>query len=185
MSLTKTVLEFWFGSPLSGDFQSWWFQSSAETDNKITSHFQDIYHDVVAGQYKDQLQSAEDYLAQIIVLDQFSRNMFRGQAQAFAADTIALSLAKEAVAKGHDQQLPFDVMRAFMYLPYEHSEEKADQVESIRLYTALGDPNALQYARAHQVIIERFGRYPHRNQALGRVSTPEEIAFLKEPGSSF
>ncbi len=185
MSLTDEVLGFWFGTPLSGDFQLWWFQSSPETDHKITSRFQDIYHDVVAGKYKDQLQCAEDYLAQIIVLDQFSRNMFRGHAQAFAADPLALSLAKEAVAQGFDQQLPFNGMRAFMYLPYEHSEERADQVESIRLFTALGDPNALQYAVAHQVIIERFGRYPHRNQVLGRVSTPDELAFLQEPGSSF
>ena len=184
MSLTDEVLEFWFGNPPSGDFQPWWFQSSSETDEKITSRFQDIYHDVEAGKYKDQLQSAEDYLAQIIVLDQFSRNMFRGHAQAFAADPQALTLAKEAVARGFDQQLPSG-MRAFMYLPYEHSEDRADQAESIRLFTALGDENALQYARAHQVIIERFGRYPHRNQALGRVSTVEELVFLQEPGSSF
>ncbi len=111
--------------------------------------------------------------------------MFRGHAQAFAADPLALALAKEAVARGFDQQLPFNGMRAFMYLPYEHSEDKADQADSIRLFTALGDESALQYARAHQVIIERFGRYPHRNQVLGRVSTPDELAFLQEPGSSF
>ena len=123
-------------------------------------------------------------LALIILLDQFSRNMFRGSAQAFAADEKALAHARTAVERGLDQQLP-PFQRTFVYLPFEHSESLADQDRSVALFEALGDENTYDYAVRHRDIIVRFGRFPHRNVILGRESTPEELEFLKEPGSSF
>ena len=123
-------------------------------------------------------------LAAIIVLDQFSRNMFRGSPQAFATDTTARAIAIAAVDAGLDRGL--DTMaRLFLYLPFEHSETMADQDRSVALIATLGDPELDRYARAHRDIIGRFGRFPHRNAALGRTSTAEEIEFLKGPGSSF
>jgi uncharacterized protein (DUF924 family) len=124
-----------------------------------------------------------------VVLDQFSRNMFRGSARAFASDAAALHTAQIVVAAGWDAQLPTRHHRGFCYLPFEHSEALAMQDESIRLYTRLrdqdGDADSLIWAEKHREIIARFGRFPHRNAALGRTSTPEEVAFLTQPGSSF
>ncbi|MBS0448712.1 MAG: DUF924 domain-containing protein [Proteobacteria bacterium] len=128
---------------------------------------------------------ARGRLAEVIVLDQFSRNAHRGTARAFANDAIALVLAQEAVAGGHDQTLAGEE-RAFLYMPYMHSESKRVHVDAVRLFASLGpDNDNYRYELRHKAIIDRYGRYPHRNDALGRVSTPEEIAFLKEPGSRF
>jgi uncharacterized protein (DUF924 family) len=123
-------------------------------------------------------------LAAVIVLDQFSRNMFRGSPGAYAADPLARRLARLAVDQGHDQAVAVRE-RLFFYLPFEHSEDRQDQQLSLRLITALGDDGLARYAAAHKEIIDRFGRFPHRNAALGRVSTAEEIALLKEPANSF
>ena len=123
-------------------------------------------------------------LAEIIVLDQFSRNIHRGSAAAFAADPLALALAQEAVAQGADQALPV-TQRSFLYLPYMHSEALAVHDEALRLYDQPGLENNLAYEHKHRDILLRFGRYPHRNATLGRPSTPEELAFLRTPGSSF
>lgn len=123
-------------------------------------------------------------LAEIIVLDQFSRNMYRGTAAAFASDPLALALAQEAVAVGADQELTAEE-RVFLYMPYMHSESKVIHEEALRLFEANGVENNLEFERRHKAIIDRFGRYPHRNAILGRASTEEEIAFLKLPGSSF
>ena len=123
-------------------------------------------------------------MALVILLDQFPRNLFRGQARAFAGDARALALAKRAVAAGLDEAMP-RAHRLFLYMPFEHSEDLADQETCIERMTALGSAGYLDYARRHRDIIARFGRFPHRNAALGRDSTAEEIAFLKEPGSSF
>lgn len=184
---TQKVLDFWYGSSTDSDygqFRMWWFQKSDETDARIKENFKTLHREIMNGQHGDMLNTPEGYMAQILVLDQFTRNMFRDTPEAFASDEKALSLAKEAVAKGYDLQLP-TFMRAFFYLPYEHSEDIVDQEESIRLYEKLGDSNSLDYAIQHKVIIEKFGRYPHRNEILGRTSTPEEIEFLKQPGSGF
>ena len=123
-------------------------------------------------------------LAAVIVLDQFPRNMYRGASRAFAADGAALSLAKEALMRGFDRELSIDE-RKFLYMPFEHSENPAEQARSMELFGTLESELDLDYARRHKEIIDRFGRFPHRNAVLGRISTPEEIEFIKEPGSSF
>lgn len=123
-------------------------------------------------------------LAEIIVLDQFSRNMYRGSAAAFASDPLALALAQEAVATGADQALTADE-RVFLYMPYMHSESSAIHEVALKLFETNGTQNNIDFELRHKAIIERFGRYPHRNDILGRLSTAEEVEFLKQPGSSF
>jgi uncharacterized protein (DUF924 family) len=123
-------------------------------------------------------------LAEILLLDQFSRNIFRDTARAFAQDALALVLAQELVASGQDQQLPAQ-QRAFAYMPYMHSESLVVHVESLRLFGQPGLEDNLGFALRHQAIIARFGRYPHRNAQMHRTSTPQELDFLTEPGSSF
>ncbi|WP_341905981.1 DUF924 family protein [Polaromonas sp. YR568] len=123
-------------------------------------------------------------LAEIIVLDQFSRNIFRDRPQAFAQDALALALAQELVANGQDQLLN-TAERRFAYMPYMHSESPLIHVQAVRLFSQPGLEDGLSYELRHKAIIDRFGRYPHRNGVLGRASTAEETAFLSEPGSSF
>jgi uncharacterized protein (DUF924 family) len=123
-------------------------------------------------------------LAEIIVLDQFSRNVWRDTPRAFAQDALALALAQELIARGDDAQLPA-AKRYFAYMPYMHSESLAVHAEALRLFTALGNANALHYEERHQAIIQRFGRYPHRNAILGRESTAQEAEFLQHPGAGF
>jgi uncharacterized protein (DUF924 family) len=123
-------------------------------------------------------------LAEIIVLDQFSRNVWRDTPRAFAQDALALALAQELVARGDDAQLPL-AQRRFAYMPYMHSESIVVHQEALRLFAQAGLEDNLRFERSHLAILERFGRYPHRNAILGRASTPEELAFLQEPGSSF
>ena len=132
----------------------------------------------------DWRESPEGRLAEIIVLDQFSRNVWRDTPRAFAQDALALALAQELIARGDDAQLS-PAQRYFAYMPYMHSESLAVHAEALRLFTALGNANALHYEQRHQAIIQQFGRYPHRNAILGRESTPEEIEFLQESGSGF
>ena len=122
-------------------------------------------------------------LAEIIVLDQFTRQLFRGQKRAFASDPLALALAQEAVASGDDLKLE-DRQRPFLYMPYMHSESPVIQEQAIRVFATLGNENDLDYAKKHQAVIERFGRFPKRNDALGRVSTAEEEAYMADAGSS-
>jgi uncharacterized protein (DUF924 family) len=122
-------------------------------------------------------------LALVVVLDQFSRNMFRGTPRAFAGDPAALAAAASVIERGFDRPLSAQE-RTFVYMPFEHAEDLAAQRRSLALFEAL-DPNDMEYARRHHEIIARFGRFPHRNSLLGRESTPEEIEFLKRPGSSF
>jgi uncharacterized protein (DUF924 family) len=130
------------------------------------------------------LRDARTALAAIVVFDQMPRNMFRGTARAFATDPQALDIADAAVASGFDRGLTKDE-RLFCYLPFEHAEDSALQARCIALMSGLGDPDLIKWAEMHKAIIDRFGRFPHRNAALARPSTPEEIEFLKEPGSSF
>lgn len=126
----------------------------------------------------------EVWLAEVLVLDQFSRNMYRGQAKAFACDSLALALAQTAVAKGFDLQLT-EVQRSFLYMPYMHSESAVIHEQAAKLYTKLGREENLKFEYKHKQIIDTFGRYPHRNLALGRTSTAEELEFLKRPDSGF
>jgi len=176
----KDVLSFWFRELE----QEAWFRKSDATDAAIRDRFSALHEALAAAPVQDALTSPQRALATVIVLDQFSRNMFRGSPKAFAADPTALVVAREAIARGYDR--PFDVHgRAFFYLPFEHSEDLADQEASVELFTPLGDESYTQYAIAHRDIIARFGRFPHRNAVLGRASTAEEVEFLTQPGSSF
>ena len=129
-------------------------------------------------------KTAEGRLAEIIVLDQFSRNLFRDSPQAFAQDSLALALAQEAISLNLDQQLSPE-QRAFLYMPFMHSESKLIHEFALKLFQRLGNPTNLEFEKKHKVIIDRFGRYPHRNQILGRESTDEELTFLTQPDSSF
>lgn len=164
------ILEFWFETLSPSD----WYAKSDELDARIRQKFESTYHQVVAGETSDWRDVPRGRLAEIIVLDQFSRNMFRESAQAFAGDPLALALAQEAVRCGADRALD-ERKRAFLYMPYMHSESPKIHERAMVLFKDL--PN-LAYEIKHKAIIDRFGRYPHRNEALGRLSTPEEIEWL-------
>jgi len=178
--VTANVLFFWFEELTPAQ----WWKVDPELDSLITDRFGAVHEAAVAGELQGWRSSAEGRLAEIIVLDQFSRNIHRGTARAFAADGMALVLAQELVAQGLDQQLP-PSQRGFAYLPYMHSESKAIHALAEQLFQAPGLEQNLKAELKHKVIIDRFGRYPHRNALLGRTSTPEEQQFLTEPGSSF
>ena len=160
------------------------FAKDAPLDRQIAERFGALRERLRAEPVSPPDLTTRQALAAIIVLDQFSRNLFRGSAEAFAADPQALALARWMVETGRDRSLDTDA-RLFVYLPFEHSEDAADQDRSVDLTAGLGNGEWDRYAVAHRDIIRRFGRFPHRNATLGRASTPEEVAFLKEPGSSF
>ena len=185
------LIDFWFGPPRSPTrFQQRevWFKVDPAFDHQCGERFGPMREHAAAGRCADWALEAEPCLALSLLLDQLPRNLFRGSAKAFATDGQAREAARAALARGFDRSLPAS-WRQFIYLPFEHSEELADQELSVKLATALArDPafaRTLDYAERHRAIIARFGRFPHRNAALGRVSTAEEEAFLKEPGSSF
>ncbi len=174
------VLTFWFEE--CGPRQ--WFAKNPELDETITQRFLSTYRRAAEGETEHWRQTPEGRLAEVVVLDQFPRNMFRDSPQAFATDALALRLAQEAVRVGADKKLgPSE--RHCLYLPYMHSESRAVHAQAVRLYLSLPPWKwvALNYELKHKRIIDRFGRYPHRNAVLGRTSTPEEEAFLaKHPG---
>ncbi len=174
------VLEFWFEELAASD----WFQGGDALDARIRERFRDL-HEALREQVPTTWRvNAQAALAAVVVLDQFPRNMYRGNARAFATDGLALDIARHAIACGFDRELS-EVQRKFLYLPFQHSEEKSMQSHSMELFESLGSETDLRYARRHKEIIDRFGRFPHRNEALRRASTPEEIEFLESPGSSF
>jgi uncharacterized protein (DUF924 family) len=176
------VLDFWFGQGAErGKAHKRWFEKNSAFDAEIRGRFLPLYETL--SNNDDWLSRPGDCLARIVVLDQFPRNMFRGTPRAFAADPLALAAAKHAVARGYDRDL-LPVEKQFVYLPFEHSESLADQERACELMKPLGE-ELYGWAVKHKVIIERFGRFPHRNDLLGRKSTPEEIEFLKQPGSGF
>jgi len=160
------------------------FEKNPEIDDTIRTRFAALHERLARDDGTVRAEAPRELLAAIIVFDQFSRNLHRGSPRAFATDPIARRLARTAVADGLDQAMS-KRERIFVYLPFEHSEDVGDQEQSVRLFAQLDDENLTKYAMAHKVIIDRFGRFPHRNAVLGRESTPEEIAFLKEPMSSF
>lgn len=174
------VLRYWFDDLTLEQC----FEKNEAIDRTIRERFGAVHEQLAANDGAMHTQAPRELLAALIVFDQFSRNLHRGSAKAFATDPIARRLARAAIADGLDQAMS-KRERIFVYLPFEHSENAADQEQSISLFAQLGDENLDKYAVAHKVIIDRFGRFPHRNAALGRQSTPEEIAFLDEPMSSF
>ena len=179
---SKEILDFWFSS----EVEPFWFVKDTEFDETIRKRFGKRYEEVALGAKNGNLKdfkTGKEALALIIVLDQFSRNMFRDSPQAFATDEAALSLAKLAVEKGVDGELTTVEQHNFLYMPFMHSENLEDQEEGIRLFSLIpGNANAISYSRQHRDIIARFGRFPHRNKVLGRPSTPEEVDFNKEFG---
>jgi len=158
-----------------------WFNKNAAFDKEIRERFFDTYEAAAAGKLPDWEQSAQGALALLILLDQFPRNMFRGDARAFATDPLARAITAGAIIRGFDGQVPKE-LRGFFYLPFEHSEDLADQERCIALNKATGDADGLKWAEIHADIIRRFGRFPHRNAALARTTTPEEQAFLDGGG---
>ena len=178
--MIEEVLSFWFEQ--NGPEQ--WWTRDPRFDAEIRSRFGSLHGRAVLGELHGWRDTPEGRLAEIVVLDQFSRNLYRDDGRAFAADGMALALAQEAVRVGADQAVP-PVRRPFVYMPYQHSESPQIHEEAMRLFERLEDPESLDFERRHKAIIDRFGRYPHRNEVLGRPSTDEEIAFLREPGSSF
>jgi uncharacterized protein (DUF924 family) len=175
------VLHFWFdGDPAT--FREVWFEREAAFDARC-ERFSAALRDAKAGALNHWTETPRGTLALIILLDQFSRNLYRNSPEAFAADPKAREVACGAIARGIDQQFG-PIERIFLYLPFEHSEVLADQDEAVRLFAAIGE-NHLDYAERHRDVIRRFGRFPHRNATLGRVNTPEEDAYLAEPGAGF
>src|SRR5262249_4333144 len=158
-----------------------WFKKDDAFDNEIYDRFLNTYELAAAGNLSDWEQSAQGALALLILLDQFPRNMFRGDARAFATDPLARAVAAGAIVRGFDSQVPTE-LRNFFYLPFEHSEDLADQERCLALNKAAGDMDNLKWAEIHADIIRRFGRFPHRNAALGRATTSEEQAFLDDDG---
>ncbi|MDR5859344.1 DUF924 domain-containing protein [Halomonas eurihalina] len=176
----RRVLAFWFET--LGPAQ--WFRKDPALDAEIAERFADTLEAALRGELWQWRETSQGRLAEVIVLDQFSRNIHRDTPRAFAADPVALVLAQEAVARGDDRVLePGE--RAFLYMPYMHSESRVVHDEALRLFDQPGLERNLEFEHRHRAILERFGRYPHRNAILGRASTPEELAFLEQPGSSF
>ena len=192
-SLPQAIVRFWFGDALASVEAATarakvWFKADPAFDAELARRFGACPDQARSGAFDHWAREPESALARILVLDQFPRNIFRGTRAAFEYDAAAAAAATAAVDTGLDAQL-HPLMTAFVYLPFEHAEDAAAQARALELYAALaresGDGSWLEWARKHAVVIERFGRFPHRNAILGRVSTPEEIAFLREPGSRF
>lgn len=189
----QDVLDFWFLSPASegyGQQRAEWFRKDDGFDAAIRARFGDVIEQAVAGGLREwDQQGPQGILARILVLDQFTRNAWRGTAQSFAGDSLALAAAESLTAGGADQSL-LPVQRWFAYMPFEHAEDARMQERSVSLFTALaeaqpGYDGVLDYAHRHRGVIARFGRFPHRNAILGRASSAEEIAYLSQPGSGF
>jgi uncharacterized protein (DUF924 family) len=173
----NAVLVFWFDELTFDD----WFAGGDHVDAMIRSRFSDLHEDLATGVPEGAFDQPRTALAAIIVLDQFSRNLFRGTARAFASDNLALRIAKNAVDRGLDHGMSADE-RLFLYLPFEHSEVLADGERCVALFESLGHESGLKAAIEHRDILARFGRYPHRNKALGRETTAAEAAFLAGHG---
>lgn len=170
----QDVLDFWF----SDQMQPYWFAKSNDIDRQIIDGFTDTYEAAHRRELDNWAEAPDSALALVIVLDQFPRNMFRGSPRSFESNDLALEHASKALDAGYDAQVE-PTPRQFFYLPFMHSEDLPDQTRSIELYEALGEPLSLKSAIAHHEIIEKFGRFPHRNAVLDRPSTPDEAEFLK------
>lgn len=176
----QDILNFWFDP----DHRALWFAKSDDFDAKIRASFAEIHQQAAQAELWSWRQTPEGRLAEIIVLDQFSRNLYRDQAQAFAYDSLALTLSQEAISLQLDAQLSPE-QRSFLYMPFMHSESKLIHEFALKLFQRLGNEMNLNFEKKHKVIIDRFGRYPHRNAILGRNSSAEELEFLTQPNSSF
>lgn len=176
----ERVLQFWFEDL---EPEQWWAKDEA-LDQRISDEFCSLHTSAQACELFEWRGSAEGRLAEVIVLDQFSRNIYRDTPKSFAQDPLALALGQEAIALGEDQKLD-STQRGFLYLPFMHSESTVIHQQAVRLYAQPGMEYNLDFEHKHKNIIDRFGRYPHRNAILGRESSAEELVFLQQPGSSF
>lgn len=174
------IISFWFEELTPED----WFKGGAALDTLITERFLGPHQSVAANEHWHWRENAHGALAEIIVLDQFSRNLFRGKAEAFAFDGHALALAQVAIVRGFEGSLSADE-RQFLYMPFMHSESKVVHEQAVTLFTKLGREESLKYELSHKAIIDRFGRYPHRNNQLGRSSTEAELRYLSESSEAF
>lgn len=195
----EEVLDFWFAEldaqgSASPEVTERWRMKDPDFDREIRARFEALYDDIVAGKKEDWLKTPDGLIAYVVVIDQLSRNMFRGTAKMYASDAQALRVARQAIAQGRDKQAIF-AHRNFLYMPLMHSEAIEDQNACVALYTAWHDEvegaqkaevkKRIGYAVRHRDVVARFGRYPHRNGILGRPCTPEEREFLKLPGAWF
>ncbi|MCV6606093.1 MAG: DUF924 domain-containing protein [Porticoccaceae bacterium] len=194
----QRVLDFWFGDGSDADVASGqsplWWGKNPDTDRQIKKEFEGDLQALADGELQQWLATPQGRLAAIIVLDQFSRNMYRDSGQSFAQDNLALTLCLEGMDSGADKKLS-NIQRVFFYMPLEHAESMEMQNLSVATFEQLRDQTPPEnkklfsgfvgFAEKHRIIIERFGRYPHRNKLLGRESTVKEVEFLKQPGSSF
>ncbi len=176
----QTVLDFWFKELSPEDH----FKKNEALDKEIATRFKEVHQQIALGETFTWRSTIHGRLAEIIVLDQFSRNMFRETKESFAYDSLALILAQEALRQDDFNELSIEE-KAFVYMPFMHSESVIIHEKAVELFSEPGLENNLDFEHRHFDIIKQFGRYPHRNEILGRESTPEEIAFLKKPGSSF
>lgn len=174
------ILDFWFGEiePVM------WFKKDDDFDRLLHTRFGHVWQAAVAGELAGWRETIEGRLAEVIVLDQFSRNLFRGTPRSFSCDGMALVLAQEAIRSGECERLSRE-QRGFLYLPFMHSESALIHRQALQLYTELNNGDQLEFELRHKAIIDRFGRYPHRNAILGRACTPEEETFLQQPSSGF
>ena len=189
LTAPQEVLDFWFGGDeRRGKARAKWFAKDEAFDAELRSRFGELHARAAAGELESWRGACESMLALVLLLDQFSRNLYRGDPRAFAQDSHAVDCAREALARRDDLAL-LPVERQFLYMPFEHSEALADQdlaVEKMRSLEAFEQTRGLtRWAERHRDVIRRFGRFPHRNAILGRESTPEEVEFLKQPGSGF
>ena len=188
----QPVLDFWFGAPGSAEFgtqRKLWFTKDADFDRAIADRFGVSIERALRGELDAWATTAPGALARILLLDQFTRNAFRGEKRAFAGDAQALAAAGAMIGSRGDELLP-SFMRVFVYMPFEHAEGMAMQDEAVRLFTRLATAapevaHMLDYAHRHRAVIERFGRFPHRNAILCRQSTAAELAFIARPGTGF
>jgi len=176
----QEILKFWFEELEPAQ----WWKKDENLDRTIAERFSQVHLRATRCELFEWRKTDQGRLAEVIVLDQFSRNMFRGSPLAFANDALALALSQEAIAAGADKSLS-QAGRSFLYMPFMHSESLKIHDIAVELFQQNGNPNNLDFEFRHKAIIERFGRYPHRNDILGRPSTDEEIEFLKQPGSGF
>lgn len=180
MTPYTSVIDFWFKELTPKQ----WFAKDDEFDQLCQDRFGEVLKSAALGECFHWRKTSQGRLAEVIVLDQFSRNIYRDTASAFAQDGMALILAQEAVAQGFDQALT-DSEKGFLYMPYMHSESRLVHEQAVTLFSQPGQEGKLDYEMRHKEIIDRFGRYPHRNDILGRESSPEECEFLQQPGSGF
>jgi len=181
LTTAEDVIKFWFEEI---EVKQWWVKD-ARLDRHIAERFGQTHARAARCELHRWRQSSRGRLAEVIVLDQFSRNIYRDRPESFASDPLALALAQVAVAAGADRALDSQQQRCFLYMPYMHCESAEVHRTAVQLFTDLGEESNLDFELRHQSIIERFGRYPHRNEILGRQSSESEVEFLSQPGSSF